>query len=76
MADKISQNKMILNWLLQGKSVNPITALNEFGCFRLASRICDLRKEGHPICGAFAESESGKRYKYYYMNTTIDNRSY
>lgn len=29
--------------------INPIQALNLYGCFRLAARIRDLRKQGHEI---------------------------
>ena len=45
----MSQNKQILNYLLSGKKLTPLTALNKFGCFRLSARILDLRKEGHNI---------------------------
>jgi hypothetical protein len=44
-----SQNEKILNYLKKGKTITPITALNMFGCFRLAARISDLRKDGHTI---------------------------
>lgn len=44
-----SQNTKIFNYLATGKSLTPIQALNKFGCFRLASRINDLRKQGHII---------------------------
>jgi hypothetical protein len=44
-----SQSQKILSYLQSGKSITPITALNKFGCFRLAARISDLRKEGHTI---------------------------
>jgi hypothetical protein len=44
-----SQNERILNYLQKGKSLTPITALTKFGCFRLAARISDLRKQGHTI---------------------------
>lgn len=44
-----AQVDMILRHLKQGKSITPIEALNEFGCFRLGARIADLRKEGHNI---------------------------
>jgi hypothetical protein len=40
-----SQNKMIYNWLKSGKTIDPIRALNLFGCFRLGARIYDLEKE-------------------------------
>tara|TARA_A100001037_G_scaffold176129_1_gene157855 strand:- start:42 stop:239 length:198 start_codon:yes stop_codon:yes gene_type:complete len=45
----MSQNTKILNYLLSGKKLTPIAALNKFGCFRLSARILDLRKEGHNI---------------------------
>lgn len=44
-----TQNEKILNYLMKGKTITPITALNMFGCFRLAARISDLRKDGHAI---------------------------
>jgi hypothetical protein len=45
----MSQEKQILSALKRGKKVTPISALNQFGCFRLAARIYDLRSQGHPI---------------------------
>ena len=44
-----SQNTQILNYLSKGKVLTPIEALHMFGCFRLAARIADLRKQGHMI---------------------------
>ena len=38
-----SQTFLILNCLKKGKSITPIEALTEFGCFRLSGRIWDLR---------------------------------
>lgn len=40
---------MILNALLNGEELTPLDALRRFGCFRLAARIFDLRKEGYVI---------------------------
>jgi len=45
----VSQKKEILNHLKQGNKITPIDALKKFGCFRLAARINDLKKEGHRI---------------------------
>jgi hypothetical protein len=44
-----TQTQKILQHLQSGKPLTPITALNKFGCFRLAARISDLRKDGHTI---------------------------
>lgn len=39
-----SQNVLIFNYLKNGNRLTSLEALNQFGCFRLASRISDLRK--------------------------------
>jgi hypothetical protein len=44
-----SQNERILQHLKKGKKITPLDALEKFGCFRLAARISDLRKDGHLI---------------------------
>ena len=44
-----SQNKQILDYLEIGNKITPLEALNNFGCFRLSSRIFDLRQKGHNI---------------------------
>jgi len=42
----MNQTKRLLTYLEQGKTINPLSAWNELGVYRLAARICDLRKEG------------------------------
>lgn len=44
-----SQNQMILEHLMSGKSITPMDALTKFGCFRLSARISDIRGMGYPI---------------------------
>ena len=39
----------ILNWLLQGRTITQLEAIDQFGCTRLAARIDDLRKRGYHI---------------------------
>jgi hypothetical protein len=46
---QMNQNKRLLTYLEQGKAINPLSAWNELGVYRLAARICDLRKEGVEI---------------------------
>lgn len=57
-----TQEQAILRWLDEGQELTPIQALNSFGCFRLASRICNLRKKGYAI-----ESERRNGYAVYRM---------
>ncbi len=45
----MTQNEIILAALQEGKTISPLTALREFSCMRLAARVYDLRKDGHPI---------------------------
>lgn len=61
-----SQNVKIKQWLLNGKSITAIEALNQFGCFRLASRISDLRQQdGLPICKEMVDNGEKRFAKYY-----------
>lgn len=43
------QCNRILRYMEENGSITPLDALNYTGCFRLASRISDLRKEGYEI---------------------------
>ena len=62
----MSQNKQILNYLLKGKKLTPIDALEKFGCFRLSARILDLRKEGYDIISENI-TKKGKTFAQYSM---------
>ena len=46
---KKSHCELILEYMEQFGSINPLQALHDIGCFRLASRISDLKKKGYPI---------------------------
>ena len=65
-----SQNKDILEALQAGRSLTPIDALNEFGCFRLGARIHDLRGSGHNIIPTTIH-ENGKTFARYSMNAKV-----
>ena len=45
----MSQKDDILFHLQEYGSITPMEALNEYGCFRLASRIHDLKRDGIDI---------------------------
>lgn len=45
----MTDKERILSHLRLHKSITPMEALNEFGCYRLAARIADLRHDGHTI---------------------------
>lgn len=48
-SERLSQKKVILNHLKRFGSIEPLTALREYGCYRLGARISDLRAEGYNI---------------------------
>jgi hypothetical protein len=56
----MSQNQMILQHLMDGRALTPIDALNEYGCFRLAGRVYELKKEGWPISCERKAMKNGK----------------
>jgi len=41
----MTQCEAILTYLQSGGKLTPIQALQDYGCFRLAARICELRKD-------------------------------
>jgi hypothetical protein len=60
----MSQNEQIRAALLAGRTLTPLDALTEFGCFRLAARVADLRRSGLDI-ECQTETQNGKRYARY-----------
>lgn len=46
---KVAQNERLLKAMQRGEKLTALNALNDYGVFRLASRICDIRKHGYPV---------------------------
>lgn len=61
----MSQSAEILNHLKTQGEINPLLALERFGCMRLAARIADLRSEGFNIETVVKKSNEGKVYACY-----------
>tara|TARA_R100000700_G_scaffold39736_1_gene53252 strand:+ start:586 stop:786 length:201 start_codon:yes stop_codon:yes gene_type:complete len=62
-----SQNKQIKEYLETGRRITAWEALDLFRCFRLASRIHDLKQSGVAIDSDTIISDDGKRYKEYWI---------
>lgn len=45
----MTQTNRVLNYMIDHGSITQKDAINEFGCYRLAAKIFDLRKEGYVI---------------------------
>lgn len=64
--DRKSQNQKISEWLLSGKTINPLQALEKFGSFRLGARIHDLKASGMEIVTTrVTDKKSGKSWAEY-----------
>ena len=71
--------RLIRERLLSGGSITALEALREFGCYRLASRISDLKREGLNITKTTEESVSavtGKpvRYARYFLSNNSNKQ--
>ena len=62
-----TQRDRILKHLRTGKSVNPLMALDRWGCFRLAARILELKEAGYRIETHLVKTGS-KRYAAYLLD--------
>lgn len=60
-----SQKKSIARWLEHGRKITPLDALRLVGCFRLAARICELRRSGMKIKTTMVRLRNGKRVAEY-----------
>lgn len=69
----MSQCAEILHHMQTKGAITALEALNQFGCFRLASRINDLRNDGHAIHTATIELHNGKKIASYSLLKTKGN---
>lgn len=61
-----TQSFAILDYLRHGGTLTAIEALRNFGCFRLAARVEELRRAGHQIeTELIADPETGKHFASY-----------
>ena len=63
----MSQREEILRDLKRGRRIDPLTALDRYGCFRLAARIRELKDDGHRIVTEIIERGNGVRHASYRM---------
>jgi len=61
----MSQSESIKEHLERGRSINPIQALNKFGCFRLGARIYDIKAEYGLNISSVRTTQKGKSFATY-----------
>ena len=64
----MTQVQQIQDHLFDGKSITPLEALNQYGCFRLAAVIHILRKDGISI-ETENVTQNGKTFAKYFLTT-------
>ena len=64
---KPTQAGRILAHLRAGNRLTALEALERFGCFRLAARVHELRREGWQIEERTVETRGGKRVAEYWL---------
>jgi hypothetical protein len=60
-----SQKDSVLKHLKSGREITPLDALEQYGCFRLAAVIWNLRDEGHSIATKTVSNKYGKTFASY-----------
>jgi len=58
MGKNCTQKDYVLQHLRRFGSIEPLTALREYGCYRLGAVIFNLRKEGYSIATEIMDSVS------------------
>ena len=67
----MTQCDHILKRLKAGHTLTPYRALKDFGTFRLAARILELRQAGYQINCALHKTAGGKHVGLYWLATTV-----
>lgn len=60
-----TQTQAILRHLQSGKAITPLESLQLYGCFRLTSRIYDIKKLGFKIESKMVDVGNGKHVAEY-----------
>ena len=70
---KITQCEMIEDYIDEWGSITPLEAMRDLGIYRLASRISDMKKQGHKIKTEMVEVETRNRGKTRIAKYSWDN---
>ncbi len=64
---KETQFKKILDALKSGEKITPLDALKRWGCFKLASRIFEMKRAGYNIKAEII-TDGNKHFAQYYLD--------
>ena len=66
-----TQRNNVLEHLESGREITPLDALEQYGCFRLAAVIWNLRDEGYKISTKTVTSRYGKKFASYKLKDEL-----
>lgn len=67
LKSKQSQNAQVYRFMREQGRINALQAVNQLGCFRLASRIYDLKREGYNIATEIKSMSDGRHWAEYHL---------
>lgn len=70
----MNQTERVLDYIDKHGSINPMQALNDLGIMRLASRMSDLKREGHMVVREMEHAVNRFGEKVVYAKYTIIGR--
>lgn len=70
----MTQTERVLDYIDKHGSINPMQALNDLGIMRLASRMSDLKREGHMVVREMVPAVNRYGEKVTYAKYTIIGR--
>lgn len=68
---KMTQNSRVLRHLRDYGSITSLEAMSEYGIMRLASRVCELRRQGYDIQSTMETGENRYGEKTSYTRYTF-----
>ena len=72
---EMTQTEKILKYIEENHSITPLEALREFGCFRLASRMCDIKQMGYNVQKTMESAKNRAGEPVRYARYTIGERN-
>lgn len=69
----MTQTEKILRHIAEHGSITPVEALQEYGCMRLASRMCDIKRAGYSVCRTMETSRNRYGDPVRYARYTVEN---
>ena len=75
VVEMVGQQESIYKHLKTQGNLTPLEALGVYGIYRLAARVCEMRRKGVPIDSVNKKDANGKVYAQYFLNDAYEWRT-